>query len=69
MSQGHVYNEVQAALVNSEASAEYVVERALHAVIRFAQEELEMTAGQFGALSAKLWVLANESDAEGRDAK
>lgn len=64
MNDGKVFDQVQAALLNSECSPEYAIERALLAVLQFAHTEAGMGLDDFEDLALKLRVNHDLDDPE-----
>jgi hypothetical protein len=61
---GTIFDAVQAALLNSECSPKYAVERALLAVLQFAHTEASMGLDEFEDLALKLRVNNDLDDPE-----
>lgn len=56
MNEGEVYTEVQAALLNSECSPSYAVERAIDAVVEFAWTDSELSEIQIIDMVRAAWA-------------
>lgn len=60
MNDGTIFNEVQAALLNSECSPKYAVERAMLALVQFANWEADMSEDEVRDAVAKAWKQGRE---------